>query len=190
HSPTVILFTPRPPPRATLFPYTTLFRSIGGIAQVVGLNNPPYELLPEVCERQSAMYLRVAAMAPSLEMEVRVAQGRLEIEVANSGYLPSYVLDSAKKLTPDPSIFVEVEPLGGVSIDPRDARTEVGHLEGWGRGLYNEYLFYQRSRGSVSRRIVSVPVRGRGKLRVRAKGLRRRGGKGDHRRIIRGRSPN
>src|SRR5205814_6066856 len=84
HSPTVILFTPRPPPRATLFPYTTLFRSIGGIAQVVGLNNPPYELLPEVCERQSAMYLRVAAMAPSLEMEVRVAQGRLEIEVANS----------------------------------------------------------------------------------------------------------
>src|SRR5437762_237798 len=145
---------------------------IGGIAQVVGLNNPPYELLPEVCERQSAMYLRVAAMAPSLEMEVRVAQGRLEIEVANSGYLPSYVLDSAKKLTPGAGIFVEVEPLGGVTIDPRDARTEVGHLEGWGRGLYNEYIFYQRSLGTVSRRSVSIPVQGRGKVRVRANGLR------------------
>ena len=145
---------------------------IGGIAQVVGLNNPPYELLPEVCERQSAVYLRVAAMAPSLEMEVRVAQGRVEIEVANSGYLPSYVLDSAKKLTPDPGVFVEVEALGGCTIDPRDARTEVGHLEGWGRGLYNEYLFYQRSRGSVSRRTVSVPIRGTGRVRVRARGLR------------------
>jgi hypothetical protein len=145
---------------------------IGGIAQVVGLNNPPYELLPEVCERQSAVYLRVAAMAPSLEMEVRVEKGRVEIEIANTGYLPSYVLDSAKKLTPDPSVFVEVEPLGGCTIDPRDARTEVGHLEGWGRGLYNEYLFYQRSRGSVSRRTVSVPVRGTGRVRVRAGGLR------------------
>jgi hypothetical protein len=145
---------------------------IGGIAQVVGLNNPPYELLPEVCERQSAMYLRVAAMAPSLEMDLRVAKGRLEIEVANTGYLPTYVLDSAKKLTPDASIFVEVEPLGGCSIDPRDARNEVGHLEGWGRGLYNQYIFYQRSKGSVSRRSVSVPVRGTGRVRVRAKGLR------------------
>jgi hypothetical protein len=82
------------------------------------------------------------------------------------------VLDSAKKLTPDPSVFVEVEPLGGVTLDPRDARTEVGHLEGWGRGLYNQYIFYQRSRGSVSRRTVSVPVGGRGRVRVRARGLR------------------
>jgi len=145
---------------------------IGGIAQLVGLNNPPYEILPEVCERQSAMYLRVAAMAPTLEMDVRMKDGRVEVEVANSGYLPSYVLDSAKKLTPSPAVFVEVEPIGGVTIDPRDARTEVGHLEGWGRGLFNEYIFYQRSRGSVSRRSVSIPVKGRGKLRVRVKGLR------------------
>jgi zinc carboxypeptidase len=146
---------------------------IGGIAQLVGLNNPPYEILPEVCERQSKMYLRVAAMAPTLEMHARVANGRLEIEVTNTGYLPTYVLDSAKKLTPSPAVFVEVQPIGsGVTIDPRDARTEVGHLEGWGRGLYNEYIFYQRSRGSVSRQSVSIPVQGRGKLRVRAKGLR------------------
>ena len=145
---------------------------IGGIAPVVGLNNPPYEILPEVCERQSAMYLRVAAMAPALEMQARYANGRIEVEVANAGYLPTYVLDSAKKLALDARIFVEVEPLGGCTIDPRDARTEVGHLEGWGRGLYNEYLFYQRSRGSVSRRTVSVPVRGTGRVRVRARGLR------------------
>ena len=145
---------------------------IGGVAPTVGLNNPPNELLPEICERQSAMYLRVAAMAPSLEMQARVSNGRLEVEVANTGYLPTYVLDSAKKLAIDARVFVEVEPLGGCKIDPRDARTELGHLEGWGRGLYNEYLFYQRSRGTVSRRSVSIPVQGRGKVRVRAKGVR------------------
>src|SRR3989441_578617 len=66
----------------------------------------------------------------------------------------------------------EVELSGGCSIDARDARLEVGHLEGWGRGLYAEFIFYLQSRGSVSRRTVSLPVRGSGRLRVRAKGLR------------------
>jgi hypothetical protein len=129
-------------------------------------------MLADICQRQAAMYLRVAAMAPALEMQARYANGRIEVEVANAGYLPTYVLDSAKKLSLDARVFVEVEPLGGATIDPRDARTEVGHLEGWGRGLYNQYIFYQRSRGSVSRRTVSIPVQGRGKVRVRARGLR------------------
>jgi len=61
---------------------------------------------------------------------------------------------------------------GDALFDPSYPCMEVGHLEGWGRGLYNEYIFYQRSRGSVSRRSVSIPVQGRGKVRVRAKGLR------------------
>ncbi|HEY5900216.1 MAG TPA: M14 family zinc carboxypeptidase, partial [Burkholderiales bacterium] len=145
---------------------------IGGAVSLVGLSNPPYEILPEVCERQSAAYLRVAAMAPSLEMKARAEKGRVEIEVANSGYLPTYVLDSAKKLAIDARVFVEIEPLGGCEIDPRDARIEIGHLEGWGRGLENEFLFFMRSRGSVSRRSVAVSVRGSGRLRIRAKGLR------------------
>ena len=145
---------------------------LGGTVSTVGLSNPPYEMLADICQRQAAVYLRVAAMAPALEMTARFADGRAEVELANAGYLPTYVLDSAKKLALDARVFVEFEPLGGASIDPRDARVEVGHLEGWGRGLYNEYIFYQRSRGSVSRRTVSIPVRGRGRLRVRAKGLR------------------
>ncbi|MBW8906278.1 MAG: peptidase M14 [Betaproteobacteria bacterium] len=145
---------------------------LGGTVSTVGLSNPPYEVLPEVCQRQAAVYLRVAAMAPALEMKARYADGRLEVEVANAGYLPTYVLDSAKKLALDARVFVEFEPQGGVTLEPRDARVEVGHLEGWGRGLYNEYIFFQRSRGSVSRRTVSIPVRGKGRVRVRAKGLR------------------
>ena len=145
---------------------------LGGTVSTIGLSNPPYEMLADICQRQAAVYLRVAAMAPALEMTARFADGRAEVELANGGYLPTYVLDSAKKLALDARVFVEFEPLGGCSIDPRDARVEVGHLEGWGRGLYNEYIFYQRSRGSVSRRSVSIPVRGKGRLRVRANGLR------------------
>jgi len=145
---------------------------LGGTVSTVGLSNPPYEVLAEVCQRQAAVYLRVAAMAPALEMKARYADGRIEVDVANAGYLPTYVLDSAKKLALDARVFVEFEPQSGASIDPRDARVEVGHLEGWGRGLYNEYIFFQRSRGSVSRRTVSIPVRGKGRVRVRAKGLR------------------
>ena len=149
-----------------------LFNPTSGTVTLVGLNNPPYELIAEICERQSAAYLRVAALAPALEMDVRAAGGRVEIEVGNAGYLPTYILDSAKKLALDARVFVEVEASGGCSIDARDARLEVGHLEGWGRGLYAEFIFYLQSRGSVSRRTVSLPVRGSGRLRVRAKGLR------------------
>jgi hypothetical protein len=145
---------------------------VGGTVPLVGLNNPPYELIAEICERQSAAYLRVAALAPALEMNVRASGGRVEIEVSNSGYLPTYILDSAKKLALDARVFVEVEASGGCSIDARDARLEVGHLEGWGRGLYAEFIFDLQSRGSTSRRTVSLPVRGSGRLRVRAKGLR------------------
>lgn len=145
---------------------------LGGTAPLVGLSNPPYEMIAEICERQSAAYLRVAALAPALEMELRASPGRVEIEVANPGYLPTYVLDSAKKLAVDARVFVEVEASGGCSIDARDARIEIGHLEGWGRGLYAEFVFFPKSRGSVSRRTVALPVRGSGRLRVRARGLR------------------
>ena len=145
---------------------------LGGMVPLVGLSNPPYEMIADICERQSAAYLRVAALAPSLDMEVRAAAGRVEIEVSNAGYLPTYILDSAKKLALDARVFVEVEASGGCSIDPRDARIEIGHLEGWGRGLNAEFIFLAGSRGSVSRRSISVAVRGSGRLRVRAKGLR------------------
>src|SRR2546421_20624 len=67
---------------------------IGGTVSTVGLTNPPYEMLADICQRQAAMYLRVAAMAPALEMQARYANGRIEVEVANAGYLPTDLLDS------------------------------------------------------------------------------------------------
>lgn len=145
---------------------------VGGTAPLVGLFNPPYEMVSEICTKQAAMYLRVAALAPSLDIDVHRAEGRIDVDVRNAGYLPTYVLESARKLAIDARVFVEVEATGGASIDPRDARVEVGHLEGWGRGLYAGSIFFQRSKGSVSCRTVSFAVRGHGRLRIRAKGLR------------------
>ena len=150
---------------------------VGGTAPLVGIFNPPNEVLAEVCARQSAAYLRVAAMAPALEIaDVRTSDAggavRVDVDVRNAGYLPTYVLSSAKKLGFDARVFLEVEAGGGASVETRDQRIEVGHLEGWGRGLFASSIFYQRSRGTVSSRTVSFVVRGKGTLKITARGLR------------------
>ena len=78
---------------------------LGGIDQRVGIFNPPYELLPEVCDQQSAAFLRVAAMMPRIRFgDVSIENltdglRRVDITVENRGYLPSYGLGSAKKLS-------------------------------------------------------------------------------------------
>jgi hypothetical protein len=151
---------------------------IGGTFPLVGIFNPPNELLGEACAQQSAAWLRVAAMAPALEIadvrttDVGAGAVRVEVEVHNAGYLPTYVLASAKKLSLDARVFLEVEATDGASVEKRDERIEIGHLDGWGRGLFSSSLFFQRSRGTVSTHTVSFVVRGKGSLRLTASGLR------------------
>jgi hypothetical protein len=150
---------------------------IGGLDPRVGIFNPPYELLGEACDQQSAAYLRVAAMAPSLRARVvsktPVGQGavRVDVEVRNEGYLPTYVLSSAKKLALDARIFVEARCDGGATL-VSDGRVEAGHLEGWGRGLHTQSIFFLRGEGTTASRVVSFVVAGSGRLHVRAHGLR------------------
>ena len=56
----------------------------------------------------------------------------------------------------------------GVALVGGSARRELGHLDGWGRGLYGgSSIFFQRSRGNQGTRVVEQVVRGRGSLRVR-----------------------
>lgn len=151
---------------------------IGGVAPLVGIFNPPNELLAEVCARQSAAYVRVAAMAPGLEIgrvcttDLGGGAAQLDVELRNPGYLPTYVLSSAKKLALDARVFLEVRASGGATVAKQDERIEVGHLEGWGRGLFADSIFYQHSRGTVSSKTVSFVVRGKGTLLLEAKGLR------------------
>ena len=87
---------------------------VGGIDPRVGIANPPYERIADVCDGQSAALLRVAATAPRVVVAGvrREALGggltRLEVDVVNEGYLPTYVLSSARKLTWNTPLVAEV----------------------------------------------------------------------------------
>ncbi|GAC1542869.1 MAG: M14 family metallopeptidase [Polyangiales bacterium] len=153
---------------------------VGGVDGRVGMSNPPYEMLPEICDKQAAMFLRVAAMAPALVVEdarvIDLGDGvrRVDVTVANHGYLPTYVLASAKKLAHNEPVSVEATARGCTLVDPSHARRELGHLEGWGRGLHDgsSALFYMRSRGTGHGRTVGYAVRGKGTLTLRIGGCR------------------
>lgn len=149
---------------------------VGGVDPRVGIVNPPYERLAEVCGRQSATFLRVAAMAPQLSITRVVHErlgeeaARLWVTVENRGYLPTYILESARARPWNEPPRLEVLPEGGASLGaPEDARRELGHLQGWGRGLFHGSfaLYHQRSAGSVSSKTVSLIVKGQGSVLLR-----------------------
>jgi hypothetical protein len=151
---------------------------IGGIDPRVGITNPPFERLDEICNAQSSMFLRVASMAPRVRagaVEVRATGDltTLAIPIENVGYLPTYVLSSAKKLPWNAPIYADVAG-DGCEIDPSDRHVEIGHLDGWGRGLFDGSgaLYYSRSRGSTGRAILRVRARGRGVVKIRLRSPR------------------
>jgi hypothetical protein len=151
---------------------------VGGLSPLVGIFNPPYELLAETCANQSAAFVRVMALAPRLVLGApqieRLAPdvARVDVPVQNLGYLPTYVLASAKRLALDARIFLDVRAEGGVHVEPSEARLGVGHLEGWGRGRYETSGFDAASRGTCSSRTVTFTARGHGRVVLRASGLR------------------
>jgi len=146
---------------------------IGGVDPRVGIWNPPFDVLGGICVQQAQAFLRVAAMAPALRI-ARVEASALEgdhtlvtVTVQNDGYLSTAGMPSAKKLPWNEPVSVEFRG-EGVDVVGGGARRELGHLEGWGRGLYGgASLFFQRSRGNLGTRVVEQVVRGRGTLRVR-----------------------
>jgi len=148
---------------------------VGGIDPRVGVWNPPFEELATVCEAQSAAYLRVASLAPRLQIGRvdRTPLGgdltRVEIRVENVGYLPSYVLASAKKLDWNEPVHADCTADGCALVDPGDAHKILGHLDGWGRGLHNgaNEPAYMRSNGNGNAARVTYVVRGTGALRLR-----------------------
>lgn len=150
---------------------------VGGVDPRFGLWNPPFELLDEVCRAQSRCFLRVAALAPQVNVRVArsVAVGdgvsRVEVVVDNTGYLPTYILSSAKKLEWNEPLYADAACEGGCAlVDSAAAHVTLGHLEGWGRGVgtgANE-LAHQRSAGNTAAARGTWLVRGKGVVRVRA----------------------
>jgi hypothetical protein len=148
---------------------------VGGVDPRFGLWNPPEDRLAEVCEGQSAAFLRVAAMAPSVSVtrvgkETRGDATRVSLAVDNLGYLATYILPSSRKLEHNEPLTVEARGAGGAELlDPTAARRTIGHLDGWGRGLYgpSALVLHSRSRGNQSRAVVTYAVRGSGSLELR-----------------------
>jgi len=131
--------------------------------------------MPKICADQTAHFLRTAALAPAVvvdPVETTVLSSgltRVTLTVANHGYLPTFILASAKDLTHNEPLWADVNCEGCELAEPDLAHREIGHLEGWGRGLFDGSgaLYGTQTRGTTGARTVSWVVRGRGALNVR-----------------------
>lgn len=148
---------------------------IGGIDVRVGIRNPPYEKIAEICAAQSECFLRVAAMAPAVRMSTEVEElgdglHRVTATVENLGYLPTHVLASARDLDVSEPLTVSVETVGCELVDEADRRADIGHLAGWGTGRFGgtSAVFSMASAAGPGRRRHRFLVRGTGALRLRA----------------------
>jgi hypothetical protein len=153
---------------------------VGGLDLRVGVSNPPYEMLGKICEQQSDAFLRVASLVPRVVVEVVKSEPvasaakagvpitRVELRIANRGYLSTYGLSSAKKLAISEPLRATLEAEGCALTAPTEKVVDLGHLSGWGQGLYNGVsIFFPWTRGNVHERFVTLVVEGKGKVRVR-----------------------
>jgi hypothetical protein len=139
----------------------------------VGIFNPPYERLDETCRAQSAAFLRVASLVPRVAVEVvrqekTGSHTRIDIRVANRGYLCTFGLPSARKLPLSEPLRLTAAGDGLRQVAPIESIVEIGHLDGWGAGLYGgASIFMPWTRGSGHERFVTLLVEGQGTLRVK-----------------------
>ena len=145
---------------------------VGGLDPRVGIWNPPYERLPDTCATQSAAFLRVAALLPSIHVSVlrqERAEGhtRIELRVANQGYMASYGMPSAKALPHAEPLRLTAQGNGLSVLAPAEAVVQIGQLDGWGGGLYGgPSVFGPWTRGNGHERFVTLLVAGTGTLEV------------------------
>lgn len=149
---------------------------VGGPDPRVGVWNPPLSQLEGICESQARSWLRVASLAPHLSISRTELQGlgdglyQLTIAVQNLGYLPTFVLPSARALPWNDSVHIHVETQGCELVDPADRQHDVGHLDGWGRGKFDGtgMLHMAGGRGSTASATVRCTIRGAGSVKIAA----------------------
>jgi zinc carboxypeptidase len=146
---------------------------VNGFDPRVGIWNPPYERLAETCAAQSAAFLRVAALLPHVSLEIvkrKPAGGhtRIELRVANRGYLGTCGLPSAAKLPHAEPLRLTALGEGVKLIAPAEATVDLGHLDGWGAGLYaGPSIFMPWTRGNGHERHVTLVAEGKGTLSIK-----------------------
>jgi hypothetical protein len=147
---------------------------VGGYDPRFGIWNPPEERLAEVCDRQARVLLRIASLAPRLRIdavEARRLEGgltRVRAVVENLGYLPTYVLSSARPLAWNDPVRAQIELGEGLELVSDEAVRAVGHLDGWGRYQNLSTPANAASCGETARRRVEWVLRGRGRAVLRA----------------------
>ncbi len=145
---------------------------VNGFDPRVGIWNPPYEHLAPTCDAQSAAFLRVAALLPRISLHVHRqersgAHTRTEIRIANHGYLGSCGLPSAKALPHAEPLRLKARAEGAALLAPAEAVVELGHLDGWGGGLYGgPSVFSPWTRGNGHERFVTLVTTGNGQVHV------------------------
>ena len=146
---------------------------VNGFDPRVGIWNPPLERLEETCRTQSAAFLRVAALAPRVGLEVVKQERsgthtRIELRVVNRGYLPSFGLPSAKALPHAEPLRLSASGDGLTLLAPAESIVEIGHLDGWGTGLHGgASIFMPWTRGNGHERFVTLVAQGAGTLQMR-----------------------
>ena len=95
-------------------------------------------------------------------------------ELYASVFARSYGLASAKKLSFNEPVHAAVRADGCELVDPGSAHQVLGHLDGWGRGLFtgNNLPAHQRTRGSSNAAVATYLVRGTGALHLRVGAVR------------------
>jgi hypothetical protein len=151
---------------------------IGGYDPLVGIWNPPFERLPELCTAQSRFFARLAALAPRLTIaEVHVTplgagKSQVVVVVDNRGYLPTYFLGSARSRPFSDPVRVRIGCGEGLSCELVDRERVVGHLAGWGGNDRSTTPSLARSTSEATRARVTFLVDGSGELEVIASNAR------------------
>lgn len=152
---------------------------VGGWNPLVGVYNPPNRELPALGQAMAALWLRVAALAPCIEIAAFRSRPLgddttlVEAKIRNSGYLATYGMPSAWTLRWNYGLQAQLETDGPALVPPDDGRRDAGHLNGWGRGRFDgSALLQPYSRGSGHMAHVTWTVRGRGELHLHVRGPR------------------
>ncbi|MBK8939786.1 MAG: peptidase M14 [Polyangiaceae bacterium] len=145
---------------------------LGGYDPLIGIWNPPLSRLEEMCSAQSRFFLRAAALAPQLTLSEAIvtplAEGlhRVEVVADNRGYLPTFILGSAKSRSYSDPVRARLELGAGLELVSGEQEPSLGHMMGWGGNDRSTTPMLARSTVEPSRRKLVWVVRGAGEAKV------------------------
>jgi hypothetical protein len=144
---------------------------IGGYCPLVGIWNPPEHRIADVCREQSDYFLRLASIGPRVSLSTKIERlegdlSRITTVVENVGYLPTYVLGSARSRTWNDPLHATLTLGSGLALIHGETRACLGHLEGWGGNDRHKAPAMARTTNASPRRTLSWIVSGAGVIDI------------------------